>query len=167
MNRLSKAAAAIVCIAILAPLIVIYSETQPMSFSQSSEYGAQTAQGILFDKELTVYPASVEVLDPNSQEVGISGGTQVLNFGSVPKGGASEKFISINNTRETKIQAMIIVSGLPMVKALESKVSLSPGQNMTIGIVANATDDIGVGNYTGALGVFVLIPKNAFVSGLL
>jgi len=162
-----KIAAIIVLIVIAAFAIVSYTELTPLNpETYSGTMTTETVTGLLFDREITIYPAKVQVAQGNGNEIGFSSDIGFVDFGLVPQGGVGNKFISVANTRDKTIQVMILIKGIDLVKADSSSFILKPGENRNVTMSANISDSTPVGNYTGRIDIFVAIPRAEVLSAV-
>jgi hypothetical protein len=164
-----KIAVLIIFLVLMGGFVLVYTETTPLVVKTSSPgvMGVETTAGIFFDREVTQYPANLEVITRASDTVGISGDVNKIDFGILPQGGSSKKIVSIMNPRTSKVQARVYVNGLGMVKSDPEKVSINPGASANVSLTANVTDAVSLGNYSGTVDVLILIPKNDLISSML
>ncbi len=122
---------------------------------------------ILYEYEIMKYPSKVEVTQVGANKrlgIGFVVDTWNLNFGSVPAGGSSTRFMDLSNIgeREAKIIFRAYGNITPFVGFSKNNFILYPKDNITIKITFSSQSDT-KGNYTGEIDRIIKMPKYNFL----
>lgn len=122
----------------------------------------------LFTKNITQFNMSAQVIKISGPDtkIGFAAQTDELNFGRVPLGGRSTKFIDVSNTFNSPVKLKAHLSGniTPLVDLSEQEVLLDPKETTQIRVTFNSNV---IGNYSGNINIISHIPKYSLCNWLL
>ena len=126
-------------------------------------------ENLLFRCEVVEYPSYVEVTNPEMNESDIHVGMSVdpweLNFGALPLGSGSKKYINIANYEDNPRKVRMISYGniSSMIRFSENNIVLRKGDEKKITIFLNTS--LGeIGNYTGEVDAISKESKYSFLN---
>jgi len=128
-------------------------------------------EGIFFNKEITIYPSNVEIVEylPNQSklQIGVTIETWNINFGVLPEGVDGRRYLNLDNIEEGRYKILIKSAGniSSMINIDEDEFYLSPGEYRQVPVFLNTTGSKS-GNYTGEIAVITIIPKYSFLERL-
>ncbi len=129
---------------------------------------ALAAPEYLFTKNMTQFNMSAQVIKISGPDtkIGFAAQTDELNFGRVPLGGRSTKFIDVSNTFNSPVKLKAHLSGniTPLVDLSEQEVLLDPKETTQIRVTFNSN---AIGNYSGNINIISHIPKYSLCNWLL
>ena len=129
---------------------------------------ALVAPGYLFTKNTTQFNMSAQVIKISGPDtkIGFAAQTDELNFGRVPLGGRSTKFIDVSNTFDSPVKLKAHLSGniTPLIDLSEQEVLLGPKESTQMRVTFNSN---AIGNYSGNINIISHIPKYSLCHWLL
>lgn len=119
---------------------------------------------LLFSVEITRYPAKLSVMQ--TEKIGISTETFLLDFGILPKNLSARKSIELSNKDEriAKINLKVYGNITPFIEITPNNFILKENESKSVAIKAKA---LNVGNFTGEIQVIAKKSKFKLLEGLL
>lgn len=92
-----------------------------------------------------------------------------LEFGIIPLGSISKRFLDLTNTDEKDYGILLMVTGniSPMVKFDKNDFVLHKNENVKITVSLNSSLAPNLGNYTGEISIISKRPKFSFLNSLM
>ncbi|MFH1127228.1 MAG: hypothetical protein V1718_03930 [archaeon] len=121
----------------------------------------------LFIKETKQFNMTAEAINasgPNTK-IGFAAQTYELNFGRLPLGGRSTKFIDVSNTFKSPVKIKTIIEGniKQFIDLSDDEILLEPEKNTQLKITFNSLE---TGNFSGNIKIVTYVPKYNMVNGL-
>jgi hypothetical protein len=119
----------------------------------------EKTEDLFFVYETVMYPSNVEIIklgkDRSNISVGITGEPWNLNFGFVPIGVESRRFINLANYKEEKYKVEIQAYGniSPIISFDKNNFVLNKGDELKITVLLNSTLSTKTGNFTGEIDI--------------
>jgi len=114
----------------------------------------------LFIKDTTHFSMSAQVIKITGPEtkIGFAAQTDELNFGKIPLGGRSTKFIDVSNQFNYPAKIRLVMSGniTPFVDLSNEEMILGPLETGQISVCFNSRE---MGNYSGHINIISYLPK--------
>ena len=125
-----------------------------------------------FIYETIMYPTNVSIIKLENKTnitLGITGDPWNLNFGVVPIGVDSRRFINLANYKEENYKVEILVYGniSPMVSFDKNNIILHKGDELKVTALLNSTIATKKGSFTGEIDVISKGARYSFLEGLL
>ncbi len=125
-------------------------------------------QDLFFLYDISMYPSNVNIIKLKNKEnitVGLVGDIWNLNFGHVPIGVESRRFINLANNKEENFRVTIKVYGniSPMINFDKNDFILHKGEEVKITVLLNSTLSPGAGNFTGEIDIISKKAKFPFL----
>lgn len=121
-----------------------------------------------FELEKT-YKTQVGIIEPKNNSNLLLGFTSDnLEFGIIPLGSVSKRFLTLTNNNEENYKIILKVSGniSPMVKFNKNDFILAKDENMSVTVFLDSSIGLVPGNYTGEIFVISSRPKFSFLNNL-
>jgi len=115
------------------------------------------------------YETKVNVIEQqNTSELFIGVTADNLEFGLIPLGAVSKRFLNLANDDEINYKILLIVSGniSPMVEFNENDFVLQKGENATITVFLDSSLALNPGNYTGEVSLLSKRPRLLFLNSM-
>ncbi len=113
------------------------------------------------------YGTKVSIIESqNTSDIFLGMTADNLEFGIVPTGSISKRFINVANDDEIDYKILLIVTGniSPMVKFDKNDFVLQKGENAKVTISLDSSLASEYGNYTGKVSVISKIPRFSFLN---
>lgn len=138
-------------------LLSIFPESE-VKTSFVTNLTVEKTEDLLFVYETVKYPSNVEIIKLRNKSnitVGITGDPWNLNFGFVPIGIESRRFINLANYKEENYRTEIRVYGniSPMISFDRNNIILHKGDELKVTVLLNSTLSTGIGNFTGEIDI--------------
>jgi len=116
------------------------------------------------ESEFTMSAQSINASEFNGK-IGVATQTDELNFGRLPIGSKSTKFIDISNSFSRDSKTELFVEGnISEFVSFPNEIILAPSESEEITILFNSTQ---IGNYTGNFTSISYVAKNSFAEKIL
>ena len=113
------------------------------------------------------YETGVSIIEQqNTSELFLGMTADNLEFGVIPTGVVSKRFMNLANKDEVDYKVLLIVTGniSPMIKFNKNDFILQKGENVEITVFLDPSLAQDLGNYTGEISVISKTPKFSFLN---
>jgi hypothetical protein len=129
---------------------------------------AEKTEDLFFIYETVMYPSNVKIIKLENKSnitVGITGDPWNLNFGVVPIGVDSRRFINLANYKEKNYKVEMHAYGniSHMISFDKNNIILHKGDELKITALLNSTLSTGTGNFTGEIDIISKGAKFSFL----
>ncbi len=118
-----------------------------------------TSPQILFKQETITYPIKAEVINytnSTATPIGVSGDSDVVNFGRLPPASNSTKFLEFKNNNVVESKTVFTIEGnVSQFITAPKDIMLKPGKEAKINLKFHPET---IGNYTGKITLKSYIP---------
>ena len=148
-------------------LLSIFPESE-VKTSFVTNLTVEKTEDLLFVYETVKYPSNVEIIKLRNKSnitVGITGDPWNLNFGFVPIGIESRRFINLANYKEENYRTEIRVYGniSSMISFDRNNIILHKGDELKVTVLLNSTLSTRTGNFTGEIDIVSKGAKFSFL----
>jgi hypothetical protein len=115
------------------------------------------------------YEAKVSIVEQqNTFDIFLGVTSDNLEFGIIPLGSVSKRFLNLANGNETNNKILLIATGniSPMVKFDKNNFVLHKNENATITVLLDSSLASNPGDYTGEVSIISKRPKFSFLSNM-
>jgi len=156
---------------VLFVLLSIFSEPEVKTNFVKNET-VEKKEDLFFVYETVMYPSNVQIIrleNKSNITIGITGDPWNLNFGVIPIGIESRRFLNLVNYKDENYKVEIQAYGniSPMISFDKNDFILHKGDELKITVLLNSTLSKETGNFTGEIDIFSKGSKFSFLEAYL
>jgi len=143
----------VLAIIMLASLFNVHPE------SYVTEKRGEYYESLLFSTEVIRYPANATIINTTEIIIGFVADPWNLNFGAMPVGGSSKRFMILNNERGEEAKIRLVAKGdiEPYINFSKNGFIIGRKENTTVDIEFHGDKE---GKYRGEIDIYIIRPKS-------